>query len=110
MIPDSDSSSSSQILFPVSDDVLSDAMDVVRSDENTTGADTDSEMHVVNSDLVSDPDSDCIPHHILLCPNSPVVIRPSMSGSEVTAGFERDPNTGRFTAASFANFPDDLLD
>jgi len=63
MNPDSDSSSSSQILFPVSDDVLSDAMDVVRSDENTTGANTDSEMH---SGSVSDPDSDCIPHHILL--------------------------------------------
>jgi hypothetical protein len=25
-------------------------------------------------------------------------------------GINRDPNTGQFTAASFANFPDELLD
>jgi hypothetical protein len=25
-------------------------------------------------------------------------------------GIEHDPNTGWFTAASFANFPDELLD
>ena len=34
----------------------------------------------------------------------------SLGGSGVMAGFQRDSNTGRFTAASFAHFPDDLVD
>ena len=34
----------------------------------------------------------------------------SLGGSGVMAGFKRDPNTGNFTAALFAHFPDDLVD
>ena len=88
-----ESSTSSEISFPVSDDHGSDVMDVVRSDEHDipmSAADTDS-----GSDVVF--------------PESPIATR-SIGVSGAMVGIERDPNTGQFTAASFANFPDELLD
>ena len=40
-----------------------------------------------------------------------IVFPSDISGSPgVVAGFGHDPNTGRFTVASFAHFPDELLD
>jgi hypothetical protein len=84
-IPDSDDNL--DMHFPVSDSEQSDAMDVVRSDEV--------EIHDSGSDI--------------LFPESPITTR-TMSGSGAVAGIERDPDTGRFTAASFANFPDEMLD
>jgi hypothetical protein len=39
-----------------------------------------------------------------------MVMRESIGGSGVMIGIERNPNTGHFTAASFANLPDELLD
>jgi len=87
IISDSDSTTS---LFPVSDDAESHSMDVVRSNEEG----------VTISQVNSDSESDSIPDNILFSSDptdSPMI------------GVERDPNTGRFTAASFANFPDQLL-
>jgi hypothetical protein len=79
----------SDIQFPVSDDKTNNAqMDVVSSDDMETP------MSVVGSD--SEPDLDG-----LLFPVSP---------TGVMVGIGRDPNTGLFTAASFANFPDEVLD
>jgi hypothetical protein len=96
-IPDSDSvpdsSTSSELTFPVSDDHGSDAMDVVRSDEHD----------IPMSDAGSDSGSD------IVFPKSPVATR-TIGPSGVMVGIEHDPNTGRFTAASFANFSDELLD
>ena len=99
MIQDS-ASPLSQILFPVSDSESSDPMDVVRSNEQSAqqqGADTDGNN--------SESDSS-IPDHINLPYDFPGSddTRPSL------AGFRRDPSTGRFTPASFANVPDDLVD
>lgn len=86
IIPDSDSDSSSQLHLPISDD----EMDVVQSEP---AENTDKEM-ATNSDPDSDPD------HIIF---------PSDHSESTMETFERDPNTGRFTAASFTHFPDDLL-
>jgi hypothetical protein len=84
IIPDSDSiHSSSPIRFLPSDNEGSDAMDVV-----------------VSTDSESDSPS-------VIFPESPMATRHSIGGSGV---IERDPNTGHFTAASFANFPDELLE
>lgn len=88
IISDSDSTTS---LFPVSDDAESHSMDVVRSNEEG----------VTISQVNSDSESDSIPDNILFSSDptdSPMI------------GVECDPNTGHFTAASFANFPDQLLD
>jgi hypothetical protein len=97
-IPDSDSvpdsSTSDEIFeFPVSDDHESDAMDVVGSNE------PDIPTSVASSDSGSD----------LIFPESPVTTR-SIGAPGMIVGIQRDSNTGRFTAASFVNFPDDLLD
>ena len=103
LIPESDSSATSQIHFPVSDDELSDPMDVVKSDEQSTdpyGAASDPDIPMGEDDTDSDSDSIVFPDDS----GHP------LGGSGVTAEFGRDPNTGRFTAASFAHFPDDLLD
>ena len=89
VLPDSDSGPSSQVNFPVSDEELSDPMDV--------------DMQMVDTD--SDSDSS-IPDHIVLSDPSGSPI----GRSEATGAFGRDANTGRFTAASFANFTDDVLD
>ena len=98
-IPDSDSSLSSQIHFPVSDGE-GDLMDMVRSDQqNTTEAESDTGML---SRLNSESESDT--SDLIMLPESPVAMRGAITG------FERDPNSGRFTAASFTNFPDDLFD
>ena len=85
VISDSDSSHSSPMQLPVSDDEGSDPMDVVR--EPTTGGNTNSESDSIADDIVDSGPNE-----------SPMV------------GIERDHNTGRFTAASFANFTDELLD
>ena len=92
MIQDS-ASPPCQILFPVSDSELSDPMDVIRSNEQSA------QPQAANTDS-------SIPDHINLPYNFPRPnnTRPSM------AGFRHDPSTGRFTPASFANFPDDLVD
>ena len=95
-IPNSDSvpdSSPSLEIFPVSDDRESDAMDVVGSNE------PDFPMSVASSDSGSDP----------VLPQSPVTTR-SIGAPGTMVGIQRDSNTGRFTAASFASFTDDLLD
>jgi hypothetical protein len=95
-IPDSDSipdSSTTSEIFPVSDDDESDGMDVVGSNE------ADMPMSVASSDSGSDP----------ILPESPVTTR-SIGAPGMTFGFQRDANTGRFTAASFANLDDELLD
>ena len=106
MIPDSDSSPMSHIRFPESDDELSDRMDVVRSDE-PIGAESDPEIETrENSESGSDSSID----HIILPSDgsgSPMDTRLSMGGLGVIG---RDPDTGRFTAASFMHFPDELLD
>jgi len=114
IIPDSDSSTMSQIHFPVSDSDSNDQMDVVRSDGQSAqphGAEFDTEIH--NSPGYTDSESDTsIPDHIIL-PDDFFRSEDrllSSGGSGVMAGFQRDPNTGRFTAASFAHFPDDLVD
>jgi hypothetical protein len=94
-IPDSDAvptSSTSSEIFPVSDNHGSDAMDV-SSDEH------DIPMSGAGSNSGSD--------HLL--PESPVTTR-SVGAQGMMVGIQRDSNTGRFTAASFANFSDDLLD
>ncbi len=96
-LPDSDSS---QICLPVSDDESSDAMNMVTSDE---AANSNVPMSVVGSNSESESS---IPDHIVL-PESPMATSRSMGES---GAIERDANTGRFTAASFAIFPDDLLD
>ena len=68
-------------------------MDVVKSDEQ--------EMSEENHNSRSDSDS--IPDHIIIT-DSP------MSTTISTSGIDRDPNTGCFTASSFANFPDEWLE
>lgn len=91
--PVSDGASDSEISFPVSDDHRSDVMDVARSDEH------DTPMSVTGSESGSD----------MVFPESPVATL-TIGASELMVGIERDPTTGRFTAALFANFPDELLD
>lgn len=83
----SDDNFTSHLDLPVSDD---DAMDVVQSDE---------------SDIprITDPESD----QDIVFPESPFGPTQSAPSSGV---MERDPFTGRFTGASFANFPDAFLD
>lgn len=92
MLPDSGSSQSSIIHFPMSDDE-DDVMDVVGSGEQIVPAGA-----TLGSPIVID-DSDSESEH--------VATKPSIGGSGV---IERDPATGRFSAASFAHFPDDLVD
>jgi hypothetical protein len=88
-------SPSSDIYFPLSDE-SSHSMDVVRSD-----------MEIPMSENDTDSESECsIPSRIVWS-ESPMSTRQSIGGSGV---MERDANTGRFTAASFANFSDELLD
>ena len=99
MLPDSDSSQSSIILFPISDDE-DDAMDVVRSDEQTVPPGGTIRSPIFIDD--SDSESDNIDRS-----ESPLDTRHSIGGSGV---IDRDPNTGRFSAASFSHFPDDLVD
>jgi hypothetical protein len=85
----------------MSDDVENDAMDVDMSSEQTAalhGNKADTESEVTFADTNSD--SDLIPDHIVL---------ESDPSDYPPGGFERDPNTGRFTAASFMNFSDNLL-
>jgi len=84
----SNSSSSSQGDLPVSDDEGGNAMDVVHSDE------IDIPMSVGSTELGHDSSD-------IVFPESPI------GGAGVMS---RDPETGRFTAASFANFTDELLD
>lgn len=112
-IPDSDSSTTSQIRFPVSDSD-SNEMDVVRSDGQAAephGAESDTNIYTTLGHTDSASDTSIIDHIILPDDFSrsedPLL---SSGGSGVMAGFQRDPNTGRFTAASFAHFPDDLVD
>jgi hypothetical protein len=96
ILPNSDSSVASELNFPVSDGE-DDAMDVVRSDEQ------DIPMPPANADSGSDSED-------IVFPESPVAMRRSNVRAGGMAAIERDPNTGHFTAASFANFPDELLD
>jgi len=114
IIPDSDSSTMSQICFPVSDSDSNDPMDVVRSDGQSAqphGAEFDTEIHTTPGHTNSESDSS-IPDHIILPDDFSRSEDRLLSsgGSGVMAGFQRDPNTGCFTAASFAHFPDDLVD
>jgi hypothetical protein len=90
----SDTSPSSHMDLPVSDGDSSHSMDVVRSDE------VDIPMSVGSTDSGHDIDD-------IVFPESPIATRQSLGGSGVMV---RDLQTGRFTAASFANFADDLLD
>jgi hypothetical protein len=83
----SNSSSSSQGDLPVSDDEGGNAMDVVHSDE------IDIPMSVGSTESGHDSSD-------IVFPESPI------GGAGVMS---RDPETGRFTAASFANFTDELL-
>lgn len=85
--------SSSDRSLPVSDDHGSDAMDIVMSDEH--------DIQMLDASTESGTN--------LVFPESPVNTR-SIGDSGVRVGIQRDPDTGRFTAASFANFPDELLD
>ena len=77
----------SNISFLVSDDHGSDVMDLVSSNKHD----------ILMSDVNTKSGSN------LVFPESPV----ATGASRVIL---RDPDTGRFTAASFANFPDELLD
>ena len=94
ILPDSDRSTAFEANLPISDD--NDAMDVVQSDEQ------DIPMSPANTAPGSDSDD-------LVLPESPLAMRPNVSARGM-AGIQRDPSTGHFTAASFANFPDELLD
>lgn len=95
-IPISRAPSPSHMQFPVSDDETSNAMDVVLSD------DIEMPMSVGSTDSGSDLDD-------IVFPGSPIMTGQSSYVPDVVA-INRDPTTGRFTAASFANFPDELLD
>jgi len=104
IIPDSDSSTMSQIRFPVSDSDSNDPMDVDRCDGQSAqphGAEFDTEIHTTPGHTDSESDTS-IPDHIILPDDfSRSEDRLLSSGGlGVTAGFQRDPNTGRFTAAS----------
>jgi len=88
-------------------------MDVVRSDGQSAephGPESDTEIYTTlgHTDLELDTS---IPDHIIL-PNDFSRLEDQLSpgGSGVMAGFQHDPNMGHFTAASFAHFPDDLVD
>lgn len=113
-IPHSGSSGSdmnSDIDFPESDDIP-DHIDIPHSDDTSRSSSPSHAMDVVRSDEAempmsigstdSAPDSDDI-----VFPESPIAEGQSMGGPGLMV---RDPQTGRFTAASFANFPDELLD
>jgi hypothetical protein len=96
ILPNSDLSATSELNFPVSDE--DDPMDVVRSDEQ------DVPMSPANADPGSDSND-------IVFPESPVAMRRNLNvRAGGMAGIGRDPNTGHFTAASFSNFPDELLD
>jgi hypothetical protein len=85
--PESDSNTS-QVDFPVSDDEM----------------DVDESVHETNTDLASEKNSDSASEA-----NDDIVF-PSDSPRQTTTEVQRDPLTGRFTAASFAKFSDALLD
>jgi len=113
MILDSDSSPTSQIWFPVSDSDSNNPIDVVRFKGQSTephGAKFNTEIHTTPSHTDSESDTS-IPDHIILPDNFSRSEDPLLSsgGSGVMAGFQCDPNTGRFIAASFAHFPDGLV-
>lgn len=104
----SDSGESSHVVFPVSDDKESAPIDVVQT--NDLGSDR-SEMSGIDKDLDLDLDNNDIPDHIVLhsdASGSPMVTRVAASQQQdEMGGFERNPN---FTAASFLNLPDVLLE
>jgi len=56
-------------------------------------------MEVASSDSGSD----------IVFPESPVATQ-SIGAPGVMVGIERNPNTGRFTAESFADLPDELFE
>jgi hypothetical protein len=92
--------------IPDSDDH---AMDVIRSDEHDipmsdSGSDLPESPIAPRSAGASTPMTDSGSD----LPQSPIAPR-SVGSSGQIIGIERDPITGRFTAASFANYPDDLL-
>jgi len=102
MIPESESSASSDIYVHDSDD----AMDVVPPDEQTGASANNSGTIVIDNDTSSDSVDD----HIELSSDHPNSPDHEMSDSAVIGRFGKDPATGRFTAASFANVPDDMVD
>jgi len=89
-------------------------MDMVRSNGQSAEpyrAKSDTEIHTTlgHTDLELDTS---IPDHIILPDDSsrsedPLLLK---GGPGVMAAFQHDPNMGHFTAASFAHFPDDLVD
>lgn len=96
ILPDSDSNHSSEMDLLVSDREESAAMDVVQSDEQ------ENTMPVASSESGEDSD-------VIVLPKSPSISRSdAVSGGVVQ--IQCDPHTGRYTAASFANFPDELFD
>ena len=92
---DSDSSPSEGMTFPASDDKPSDAMDVVETSPAGKMA------------VSADSDSDSIPDHICLSSESSKGMTESV---DHLVRVKRDVKTGKFTAQSFAHFPDDFLD
>jgi len=89
-------------------------MDVVRSNGQSAepyGAESNTEIHTTLGHTESELDTS-IPDHIILPDDfsrseDPLLLK---GGPGVMAVFKHDPNMGRFTAASFAHFPDDLVD
>jgi hypothetical protein len=88
----SNSNRSSQGDLPVSDDDGGNPMNVVQSDE------IEIPMSVGSTDSGHDS-------ALIVFPESPIATTQSIGGASV---MDRDPGTGRFTAASFANFTDEL--
>ena len=103
----------SQITFPISDDNddgQDHRMDVVTSHgaaEQMAGSDSDN--HAMDSEDIYESD-ESVTDHIVLGDNISGSPMDATVRSVIRSGFQRDPNTGHFTSASFAHFPDDLLD
>src|SRR6266540_1841488 len=102
ILPDSDSSHSGQIHFPLSDDEMDGVSDEPSAQPNAE-SDTEIPMSVANTDSESDSNI-ILPRDTA---ESPMATWRVIGG---LGAFTRDPNTGRFTPASFSIFSDQVLD
>ena len=70
---------------------------------------SDSDNHAMDSEDIYESD-ESVTDHIVLGDNISGSPMDATVRSVIRSGFQHDPNTGHFTSASFAHFPDDLLD
>src|SRR6266540_2800221 len=139
ILPDSDSSHSGQIHFPLSDDemdVVSDEPSTQSNAESNTEipmsvANTDSELDSIPDHIVLPYDPDVVPPTAESDTERPMSVANTDSESDSniilphdtaespmatwhviggSGAFTHDPNTGRFTPASFSIFSDQVLD